>query len=317
MPVPKMFVGPHGVRAGWRVLVWLVVLTALAVAMGLGAQPITAALRAAFANLPPGVGKVIGESVSSAMVWGLVVVGTRLTWLAFRKDRDYSRYGLALSDSSLKAWVKGLGLGVVSLLLSALLMVVAGGVRIGYQTGPLTLAFGLLWFASQFFVAVFEEFLFRGYLFTTVADGLGKWWAVAVTAVVFSLAHMGNPGENPVGLFNVVVVGFVFGFCVLRTGSLWVAVGLHQGWNWAQSFLVGSSNSGHPPVGSLLVAHPQGPPLISGGTVGVEGSVAAWVGMGLIVWAVHRSWPAEGFQPLQPAHGVAEAAGSEPTGPTA
>ena len=191
----------------------------------------------------------------------------------------------------------GLVIGLVALLVSVGLVAVAGGARFTAQPGYLTLAYGALWLAAHFLVAVFEEFLFRGYLFTTIADGAGKWWAVGVTSTVFAVAHAGNPGENAVGLLNVVLVGLEFGLCVLRTGSLWFAVGLHHGWNWAQTFLVGASNSGHPPVGSLLVTHTQGHPLVSGGTVGVEGSVMAWAGLALMALAVHVRWPIDRFRP--------------------
>ena len=54
--------------------------------------------------------------------------------------------------------------------------------------------------------------------------------------------------------------------------TVW-AIGLHMAWDWAQSFLYGVPDSGQLVQGRLFATHPSGNPMLSGGTVGPEGSV--------------------------------------------
>ena len=67
--------------------------------------------------------------------------------------------------------------------------------------------------------------------------------------------------------------GMVFVVALWRTGSLWWALGFHMSWDWAQSFLYGVPDSGGLMQGRLFATHAVGNPLLSGGTVGPEGSV--------------------------------------------
>lgn len=70
-------------------------------------------------------------------------------------------------------------------------------------------------------------------------------------------------------------------FSLWRTESLWWAIGCHAAWDWAESFLFGTADSGLLTNHHLLASHPVGKPLLSGGLTGPEGSV--WYGVELIV----------------------------------
>ena len=48
---------------------------------------------------------------------------------------------------------------------------------------------------------------------------------------------------------------------------------MHTAWDWGQSFLFGVADSGIMVQHHLLATHPQGKPLLSGGTTGPEGSI--------------------------------------------
>ena len=53
----------------------------------------------------------------------------------------------------------------------------------------------------------------------------------------------------------------------------WWAIGYHAAWDWAQSFLFGTADSGLLVQNHLLGSHPVGRVLISGGLTGPEGSI--------------------------------------------
>jgi membrane protease YdiL (CAAX protease family) len=122
-------------------------------------------------------------------------------------------------------------------------------------------------------VGIFEESLLRGYLQYTLSRGMGFWWAALLLSVAFALWHISNGGESPLGLLVVGLGGFAFCLSLWYTKSLWWAVAFHAGWDWGQSYLYGTPDSGLLTKGHLLSSHPSGNPLWSGGATGPEGSL--------------------------------------------
>jgi uncharacterized protein len=137
-------------------------------------------------------------------------------------------------------------------------------------------------------VGIFEEYLFRGYIQFTLTRGLlaignrlsprharaiAFWSAAVLTSAIFLSAHIRNPGENWPGLLQIFLAGAVFVFALWRTGSLWWGIGFHMAWDWSQSFLYGVPDSGDLMQNRLFATHALGKPILSGGTVGPEGSI--------------------------------------------
>jgi uncharacterized protein len=86
-----------------------------------------------------------------------------------------------------------------------------------------------------------EEFLFRGFIFTSLRNWRGPWTAAVLTALLFGLVHVGSA---PL-LDLVPLAGLGFGLCLLyrATGSLYPCIALHSlnnsvafgqlaNWNW-------------------------------------------------------------------------------------
>ncbi|MCL4206402.1 MAG: CPBP family intramembrane metalloprotease [Pirellulaceae bacterium] len=67
-----------------------------------------------------------------------------------------------------------------------------------------------------------EEIMFRGYLQTRLAERWSPVWAVAVSAVIFSAAHM-----DPLHGIGVLPLGLWLGAVAWRTASVWPAVLCH------------------------------------------------------------------------------------------
>jgi len=129
----------------------------------------------------------------------------------------------------------------------------------------------------------------RGFLQFTLARGIagvltwlgrgaqsraaGFWTAALILSFLFGYGHLNNPGESPLGLVNAGLAGLLFCVALWRTGSLWWPLGFHLSWNWAQTFLFGTANSGTRPPFHLLTTGPVGRTLLSGGSTGPEGSI--------------------------------------------
>lgn len=261
----RIFIGKNGVRSGWCVLLFIVIyliLNALATsAIGhfveLGPQ----------GPLPPSV--VFLQECSDLLVIFVAV------WIMSRiEGRPLVSFGYS-GDYKVVRLISGAACGLLGLsCLVAILwkehLVVFSGVSL---TGSAVWEYALAWGCIALLVGVFEESLLRGYLQYTLARGIGFWWAALFLSVAFALWHLSNGGESPLGLVVVGIGGLVFCLSLWYTKSLWWAIGFHAGWDWGQSYLYGTPDSGLVTKGHLLASHPAGNPLWSGGATGPEGSL--------------------------------------------
>jgi membrane protease YdiL (CAAX protease family) len=97
-------------------------------------------------------------------------------------------------------------------------------------TAPLLLQIGwVLMFVLLF--PVVEEILFRGFLFTGLAQSWGPTLAAIVTTVLFVAVHMPKVLEYWPALFAVTLIGTFTVFIRIRTGSLAPGIALHSTYN--------------------------------------------------------------------------------------
>jgi uncharacterized protein len=126
--------------------------------------------------------------------------------------------------------------------------------------------------AIQLGAAVTEELIFRGLLLQALERLCGSWVALAITAVLFGLLHIANPGATLWSSFAIAVeAGVLLGAAFLWRRNIWLTVGLHFAWNTSVG-LLGIPVSGHAADG-VLTARPTGPDLLTGGGFGLEASI--------------------------------------------
>jgi membrane protease YdiL (CAAX protease family) len=77
-----------------------------------------------------------------------------------------------------------------------------------------------------------EELFFRGYGFQVALPVAGPWGALIPMALLFAYVHTGNLNSSGLSLLNTFAWGVLLGYAVLRSGDLWLAIGMHAGWNW-------------------------------------------------------------------------------------
>lgn len=138
-----------------------------------------------------------------------------------------------------------------------------------------------------------EEILFRGILFRWLEQWGGSWTAILATSALFGLAHILNPGASWFSSFAIAVeTGPLLAGIYMLTRNLWTAVGFHAAWNFAQGSIFGVPVSGGK-VSGLINATLAGPPLLTGGSFGLEASlfalaVGSIAGAGVLWLAVRR-----------------------------
>jgi hypothetical protein len=123
-------------------------------------------------------------------------------------------------------------------------------------------------------LAFSEELLFRGYVLNNLMESFNKWAALIISAVLFALFHLGNPGISTIPFVSIFLAGILFGINYVYTKNLWFPILLHFGWNLFQGPLYGFKVSGvH--FSSLLQTDLKGDISITGGDFGFEGSFVA------------------------------------------
>jgi hypothetical protein len=82
------------------------------------------------------------------------------------------------------------------------------------------------------------------------------------------------------------------------TERLWLPIGIHAGWNFAEGTIFGTGVSGTAVHASLLHGALRGPALVTGGSFGPEASIAAiavciCASVALYLLAVRRTFSVE------------------------
>jgi uncharacterized protein len=125
-------------------------------------------------------------------------------------------------------------------------------------------------------LAVAEEAVFRGYVLNNLMESINKWAALAISAVLFTIAHASNPNINILSLVNLLLGGLLLGINYIYTRNLWFAILFHFSWNFFQGPLLGYDVSGIN-LQSVLQQEVSGNPLLTGGLFGFEGSVVCTI----------------------------------------
>jgi len=125
--------------------------------------------------------------------------------------------------------------------------------------------------ALMVLIALTEEMVFRGYILNNLMESMNKWAALSVSAVLFTLAHAGNPGITSVAVVNLLLAGGLLGINFIYTRNIWFAICFHFSWNFFQGPVLGYEVSGLP-LQSVLQPTLQGPWWLTGGSFGLEGS---------------------------------------------
>ena len=268
----SIFLGPHGVRAGWRASFYI----ALFLLLISGAA--TAAGRLHIAAFGPGATttpRVLATQEGLAALCAIAAAAI----LARLERRRWAEYGMPLTQALGKNfWLGAIwGIATVSALMLAIRML--GGYSFGAVdlSGADAARYGLEWAAAFFLVGVYEEFFFRGYLQFTLTSGMGFWLAALLLSAAFGAVHLRNPGEGPVGALSVFVIGMFLCFTLRRTGTLWFAIGFHAAYDFGETYLYSVPDSGIVMPGHLLASSFHGPRWLTGGTVGPEASAFDFV----------------------------------------
>ena len=282
-----LYAGPGQLRAPWRLLTFG---ASLFLAQGIAESFISPAFGL--------LSSAVGEPIPS-YPWTMLVAVFAAVIVALRNvdDAPWAAVGLGESAWNVRVLSRGVFFGAAAIVGTTSILWIVGALR--FETSPLvdgnvsTLhAWGgtslrLLMLLAP--ASLWEELIFRGYLWHVAVNGAGIGFARWSTSLAFTAVHLVNPGASIRSSIVVFLAGLCLGLVRERYSSLPAAWGAHLAWNWFMAAAL------HVPVSGLAFATPgyralmSGPDWLTGGEWGPEGSVIA--GLVLLTALVGFDWP--------------------------
>ncbi len=263
--IARIFISPDEprLRAGWRLLLQTLMMIAIAMILSAILRPISGELRGSnFAFL-------IEQFLTLVIITGSVYLARR-----FLDKRSFVSLGM---HTGKQAWLDILtGIGITFILMG---LIYVAEMAVGWltfknfawQVDPAgTVISSVLQFLAIFIIVGWnEELLSRGYHLQTIASGTNRLWGVLISSSIFGIAHLGNPNATWISAAGIFFAGLFLAYAFLRTGQLWLPIGLHIGWNFFEGVIFGFPVSGLD-IYRLIQTDIHGPQIWTGGAFGPE-----------------------------------------------
>jgi membrane protease YdiL (CAAX protease family) len=97
---------------------------------------------------------------------------------------------------------------------------------------------------------LFEELIFRGVLFYILIRRLGVLKAIVISSIAFGIYHwfsfeiLGNTSQMIIVFFVTGLVGALYAYGYVQTGSLYATIAMHFGWNFTKGFIFSDGSIG-------------------------------------------------------------------------
>lgn len=291
----NLFLDPNNrLRTGWKLLTFGALVV---VSIGIGLT--TGILSSVALELPAERGDAVMQ-----ITMAVALVASSWLCLALLEKKKLPAIGLGHGIPGIAMFTTGLVSGAILIGLYLALVLLTGHASFDLTNGPVDwsklLAITIFWFG----LSAVEELLFRGYAFQILA----RWHrptGVLLTGVAFASYHWFNEGGLSImPNVSLFLLHLLLVACLLKTGSLYLIIGIHAGWNIAQGPLLGLNVSGAPAEASILAvtvkagwwsAHPQFGP--EDGLAAALVILAALVAVGVALSAGRKSRELHANQP--------------------
>lgn len=262
----KIFHNGRELRAGWRLILFCMVIVAIGWAGGLAIDRLPLDQFHGLHPVPLLVDDVL--LLLDAMI-ATVIMG-RI------EKRTLAIYGIPGIRELIgrKFWIGVLwGFAMTSAVIAT--MFLFGGYHVNGLnfTGAALLKYGLLWLLANILIGLSEEIAFRGYFMYTLSDGIGFWNALIFESIGFGALHyFTKPYERWEDWVAVSLITVFITLALRRTGSLAFPIGMHAAFDFAFIYIFSGRNGGDFAAGRLLNAEFPGPNWLTGGKLGPEAS---------------------------------------------
>jgi membrane protease YdiL (CAAX protease family) len=143
---------------------------------------------------------------------------------------------------------------------------------------------------DSYLSGMLEELMFRAILLRILARAFGARWGLVLSSILFGVAHLTH-GTWLAALAITINAGLTMGLLYMATGRLWMSVGLHIGWDFTETSILGVDNSN-----GLLLSTPMSgkSDILTGGSFGPDASVLSYIigiiAVAAILYARKKGW---------------------------
>ena len=252
-----------------------------------------------FFIITAGVKKLIAEPVFSRILPKHIYKIPQGTFIAAIQILLYyfiSRYVLKapFAEVGFIKWMfigMGIGAGLISLsvILTKLMNIYTFSKNEDYMDSKRTISF-LSAFVFFLVMALFEEILFRGIIYTLVRVKFSMTASILIVTLLFLIPHLFNKGINIMSIISLVLAGLFLNFMREVSGNIWMPLGFHFAWNFVQGYM-GFNVSGGNEITAVYNIKGHGREILTGGKFGIEASlvtnivlIVGFLGVFLLFW---------------------------------
>jgi len=211
------------------------------------------------------------ENIANLALIPIVVIFGIVAVRARRRGR--LTLGFSLRDGGIAEGGIGFAISTVAILVIFGVELAAGLIHItGVHSAVGEIAVYLIYFAL---LNTIEESAFRGLLLPGLAVVTRHTWlATIITAVLVALPYLLGSGANGLTFLSAILAGIMYGLAYVKTGRVWMPIGMRVAWNFVQGPILGFTVSGTV-IGSTSIVHLDGntPTWLTGGQYGPEGGI--------------------------------------------
>lgn len=240
------------------------------------------------------------------LVYGVVAIAGTLLLFKLLYRRSTRELGLT-SKKRIPTFLYGLVGGFLAIASMLVILVITTQATVTDISIERLLSLSMV---AQFLsVCVFvfsEELTARGFFMTALKTTRNRLLILLIPATIFALLHLMNGGVTAFSLTNTFLVGVLFGYMFIKSGTLWLPVGFHIAWNFFIGDVFGMVVSEGTRVSSVLSVQMGTSTFWTGGSAGPEGSVlctlvllAALLAVRILVKTPsHPEWTIESGLPM-------------------
>ncbi|MDZ4306562.1 type II CAAX endopeptidase family protein [Allopontixanthobacter sp.] len=251
-----------------------------------------------YLGLTDAMGSPLGPLGFCLMLASFVAVGLAVSgWVRWVEKRSLASVGLR-GEQRLKKFLIGLAVGIAMMGAIVTAIALSGGYRVADLApafaSPAALGWIALLLAGFAVQASVEEFVFRGWLFSTIMRRWNTTAAFILSSAAFTFLHF-SPRTSLLMLAMTFIFAIFACAWVRRSNSIWGVMGWHVGWNWfggtGFDVPITGLDTGLPALVMKMV--PVGPAWLNGAGEGPEASVFTLAlltvaGLSLLLLPTHR-----------------------------
>lgn len=138
-------------------------------------------------------------------------------------------------------------------------------------------------------VAIQEEIFFRAFLINSLHFKFNEKISIVISAITFSLLHLGNASSSMLSTTNTFLAGILLGLMYLRTMNLWYPIFFHFFWNFGQALILNSNISSVASNISLFNYDKMDlPKILTGGFYGFENTLICTIILLVLIFVVSK-----------------------------